>query len=289
MGVEEIYAAMRNSGMAHWVGDGDPAVVGATNFTSIIENLPLRPEHAVFDFGCGIGRTAVMLADFLDAGGRVVGTDIVPAQIQFCREQLAHSFPNATFHCLNASNPGYDHLMAKTADTAIGMDEDAFFRDHEESFDVVVAFSVFTHFDPTMAARYLQLLRNVTKIAGYVMLTWFLDHPGNSPEARLEQGEDFRDLRGNLVFALFSPAAVFEMATAAGLWVERISYGLWRQWPGAPLKGSHYQDIVILRRPLPIDFDANIYLEIHKDVAAAGIDPVVHYLLHGRKEGRRLR
>jgi 2-polyprenyl-3-methyl-5-hydroxy-6-metoxy-1,4-benzoquinol methylase len=39
---------------------------------------------------------------------------------------------------------------------------------------------------------------------------------------------------------------------------------------------------------LPSEFDSKIYLAIHKDVAEAGIDPVQHYLIYGRKEGRRL-
>jgi SAM-dependent methyltransferase len=102
---EEIYEAMRNSGMVDWVGGGDPATIGGYNFTSITENLPLRRDHVVFDFGCGIGRTSVKLAEFLTEGGQLVGSDIVPGQIQFCREQFAHHFPNATFHCIKSSNP----------------------------------------------------------------------------------------------------------------------------------------------------------------------------------------
>jgi hypothetical protein len=40
---------------------------------------------------------------------------------------------------------------------------------------------------------------------------------------------------------------------------------------------------------LPIEFDVNRYLAIHRDVAESGMDPVHHYLAYGRKEGRRLR
>jgi hypothetical protein len=40
---------------------------------------------------------------------------------------------------------------------------------------------------------------------------------------------------------------------------------------------------------LPADFDPVRYLELHPDVAAAGGDPVQHYLNHGSREGRRLR
>lgn len=39
-------------------------------------------------------------------------------------------------------------------------------------------------------------------------------------------------------------------------------------------------------RSLPAYFDADWYLRIYKDVAASGADPVRHYRLHGRAEGR---
>ena len=37
---------------------------------------------------------------------------------------------------------------------------------------------------------------------------------------------------------------------------------------------------------LPVEFRKSRYLELHDDVRAAGIDPALHYLLHGRREGR---
>jgi len=295
MSAENIYAAMRQGEMRNWVGGGDPVVVGAHNFTSIVENLPLRRNDVVLDFGCGIGRTSVYLAEFLNEGGQVIGSDIVPGQIQFCREQFANSFQNATFYCVQSRNIQYETLINATTDATPTIDEETFFLKHREVFDVIVALSVFTHFDPSMAAHFFENLRDVTKRGGHLFLTWFLDHPGNPAQflelpAQLNAGENFSDPAGTLLFALFSPALVAELAASVGLLIERISYGTWRGWPGT-LKGQHYQDIVILRRPLelPIEFDANIYLAIHKDVADAGVDPVQHYLTHGYREGRRFR
>jgi hypothetical protein len=37
---------------------------------------------------------------------------------------------------------------------------------------------------------------------------------------------------------------------------------------------------------LPADFDALVYLELHPDVKAAGMDPAKHYLAFGMREGR---
>jgi SAM-dependent methyltransferase len=255
MSAEELYAAMRKSAMCNWVGPGDPAAVGRGNFTAIIENITFRPDFSVLDFGCGIGRTSAALAEFLKDGGQLVGTDIVPGEIQFCREQFGQFFANATFHCVKANNPQYNHLLLAAEAVPAAIDEHEFFSAHNSRFDVVVAYSVFTHFDPTMAAYYLKALNETMKPTGHLFLTWYLDHPDNPAQLfgmpiRLESGECFADPSGNLGLALFSPTAVAQLAANAGLVIERISYGFWRgnEWSAAPLKGQHYQDIVILRR-----------------------------------------
>jgi SAM-dependent methyltransferase len=176
MSAENIYAAMRQSEMCNWVGGGDPAVIGAANFTSIIENLPLQRHDVVLDFGCGIGRTSVLLAEFLNEGGQLVGSDIVPGQIQFCRDQF-RNFQNSAFYCTKSTNPLYTSYISETEGAIVAIDEERFFLNHRSLFDVVVGFSVFTHFDPTMAAHYLRNLRDATKMGGHIFLTWFLDHP----------------------------------------------------------------------------------------------------------------
>jgi SAM-dependent methyltransferase len=53
---------------------------------------------------------------------------------------------------------------------------------------------------------------------------------------------------------------------------------------------DHNHDVAFIKkRPLlPIEFDAERYLKLNQDVAEAGADPVQHYLMFGRKEGRRL-
>ena len=42
----------------------------------------------------------------------------------------------------------------------------------------------------------------------------------------------------------------------------------------------------VLADRLPEDFDSARYLTLHPDVAEAGVDPVYHYMTHGRFEGR---
>jgi SAM-dependent methyltransferase len=295
-GADRIFEAMRQSDMRDWVGPGDPAAVAAENFMSIIDNLPLRPNDTVLDFGCEIGRTSVALANYLGESGCFVGTDIIPSQIRFCREQFAKNFPHAKFYCLMASNPYYNHFIMGDDDANVTISQHEFSDKYESRFDAIIALSVFPHFTPAMAERYLKFLRELTKPSGHLFLTWYLNHPDNpcqfaGMEARLNGNDNFSEPGGNLAFALFSVEAVASLAAGAGLLVERVSYGRWRGggWSAASLRGQHSQDIVILRPALPSEFDASAYLQLHEDVAAAGDDPARHYVACGHKEGLRLR
>jgi SAM-dependent methyltransferase len=255
---EEIFQAMRRSGMNDWVGGADPALVARLSFAWVQDNLSISPSDRVLDFGCGIGRTSVLIAEYLTSG-ELVGVDIVPAQIHFCRTEIASRFQNASYYCIQARNPHYDRLI--TEDT-IAVSEDEFRINRSCNFDFVVASSVFTHFDPLMAAKYLNFLGGLTKEGGYLALSWFFDHSSNPPDKRLSSGEHFRDI-GNLAFALFAIPLFEELVANADLLVARITYGTWRGVPefsgGRPasnyatngiLKGQHLQDVAILYRPI---------------------------------------
>jgi len=286
---EAIFEAMRQSGMHDWVGGGgaDPAAASAENFACVLDNLSLRPSDRVLDFGCGIGRTSVPLADFLSTG-ELVGVDIVPAQIRFCQAEIASRFRNASFYCTDARNPHYDRFISE--DNMV-ISEDDFLANRAASFDLVVAYSVFTHFDPPMAAKYLSFLKQLTKEGGWLFLSWFFDHDANPTHNRLSNGEHCYKTE-DLSFVLFSLQLFGELVADAGLQIRRITYGYWREGrPNVMLKGEHPQDIAILYRPVefPVDFDPVRYLELNRDVAEAGVDPVRHYLDHGQREGRRFR
>src|SRR5271165_7623342 len=134
---EAIFEAMRQSEMNPWVGGANPAEISSENFACVLDNLSLRPSDRVLDFGCGIGRTSVPLADFLSTG-ELVGVDIVPAQIRFCQAEIASRFHNASYYCTQARNPHYDHLIAEDN---IAISEDDFLINQAASFNVVVASS----------------------------------------------------------------------------------------------------------------------------------------------------
>jgi 2-polyprenyl-3-methyl-5-hydroxy-6-metoxy-1,4-benzoquinol methylase len=63
--------------MYHFVGDGDYKAVGMEFRNLFTQYGGLKPEHRVLDVGCGIGRMAVPLTEYLSGPGEYRGFDIV--------------------------------------------------------------------------------------------------------------------------------------------------------------------------------------------------------------------
>ncbi|MGH8642383.1 MAG: class I SAM-dependent methyltransferase, partial [Burkholderiales bacterium] len=110
------------------------------------EGTELPPVSRILDFGCGCGRVIRYLSHvFPDR--EFVGTDIDAEAIRWSRNYLAHL---GTFQ-VNGTWPPLDHP--------------------DESFDLVIANSVFTHLPEDMQFAWLKELRRVTRNGGYLLLT----------------------------------------------------------------------------------------------------------------------
>ena len=73
-----------------FVGDGNFQAVGAEFLGHFIRKGGLRPDSRVLDIGCGIGRMAVPLTQYLDtATGSYRGIDPVAGGINWCRQTIS--------------------------------------------------------------------------------------------------------------------------------------------------------------------------------------------------------
>lgn len=120
------------------IGDGDYAIVGDIEL-DVLVHAGLTPESSLLDFGCGTGRLAAWAVPHLGPG-RYVGTDISPTMLEHARRLIDPLDRDAAFvH------------QAEYAFPANG-----------RPYDMVCAFSVFTHMEPEDAFRYLLAARDVT-------------------------------------------------------------------------------------------------------------------------------
>lgn len=84
----------------------------------VFERLPLPPDGAYLDIGCGNGYTVRWAAEAAP-GGRSVGIDVSPRMIERARE-LSDGIPNAAFHL--ASFPDGHPLEPGTFDVIYSME-----------------------------------------------------------------------------------------------------------------------------------------------------------------------
>lgn len=207
----------------------------------------LRPDEAVLDVGCGIGRMALPLAEYLTTG-RYEGFDIVRANAAWCRKAITPRCPHFRFRHADIFNREYNPRGRVRG-------EEYRFPYPDESFDFAYLTSVFTHLLPNEVAHYLTELGRVLRPGGRCFATAFLLNEESNrlldagrSRVTLEPPEGVYRVHSRVV-----PEACvaldedwFESAAhAAGLRIERPAhYGLWcgrETW-------TDDQDIVILRK-----------------------------------------
>lgn len=277
------------SGMTPWVGGGDTRVIALQNLDAIASAVSLKPSWRVLDFGCGVGRLTAPLAELLQDGS-VVGIDLVPRMIEFCRKEIQPLFPNTEFVLSKDVNPHYDQYLSDTPIEAV--DFDHWSSMNADQFDLICAFSVLTHLDLPMATSVFELLSRLLRPGGLLFTTAFLDLDDNPGDRKLRAGEKFRDcLPDRLAWVVYEQASLLRLAHDMGLSPRKIIFGHWRGNGIPTMQGAHFQDAIVFCRPvrLPADFDAERYVALHPDLLAAGADGAHHYLTHGYFEGRSYR
>jgi SAM-dependent methyltransferase len=107
-------------------------------------NRDYADYEAILDWGCGCARVARFVAEF--APHKLVGIDIDPDNVQWCKENIAL----AQFDCIDVDPPT---------------------RFADESFDLVYGISVFTHLSEADQDRWLAELQRITKPGGAVLMS----------------------------------------------------------------------------------------------------------------------
>jgi len=128
----------------------------------------LRPDHAVLDVGCGVGRIARYLCDYLERGSRYEGFDVRESVVSWCQTQITPRFPNFRFQFTPLFNTLYN------PDPTLHSAANFVFPYADRSFDFVFAHSVFTHLTPDAASNYLGQVSRVSRPGGISYCTWFI-------------------------------------------------------------------------------------------------------------------
>ncbi len=176
----------------HNVGGGDFRANGRALMRTLIDHAALAPDQGVLDIGCGAGRLALPLADYLDRTGAYTGFDVSRSAVRGCRRRLAARRPDFRFIHADIRNGDYNAGGAVEGD-------DYVFPCSDETVDLVFAFSVFTHMRLSEIAHYLAESARVLRTGGRLAVTVYLvDADRRGALARGEAGMAFRPWRDGM-------------------------------------------------------------------------------------------
>ena len=231
-----------------YVGRGDFLAVGEEFAGYLVGLCNLRPEESVLDVGCGVGRIAIPLTQYLAGEGSYDGFDIVGPGIEWCRQRITTKYPRFIFKLLDVTNTLYN--PAGRVDPL-----EVRFPYEDETFDLVFVVSVFTHMLPQGVEHYLSEIFRVLKSEGRCLMTAFLID--DVAEQHLAEGVSPLYPRFNCglyrviskdsqeITVFHEQANLLRLIEASGLRLARnIDYG---SWCGRRNYLS-YQDVVVAEK-----------------------------------------
>ncbi|NNE58250.1 MAG: class I SAM-dependent methyltransferase [Hellea sp.] len=134
-------------------------------FFKTLRRHGLTPDMDVLDVGCGQGRMARPLVEFLGAG-TYSGFDIVKSGIDWCKTHYL-DVPNFKFDHVPVYNKRYNKSGVVKA-------SEFTFPYKDNQFDMVFLTSVFTHMFAKDVENYLLEIARILRPGGKCLITWFL-------------------------------------------------------------------------------------------------------------------
>ncbi len=150
-----------------FIGDGDFQIIGDHFFNLFKNKGRLLPHHRALDMGCGQGRMAIPLLQYLHHQGSYEGFDIVAHGIEWCQQKISSHYPNFAFQ--------HGDIYNKMYNPGGKLDENTFsFPYDNNEFNFIFLTSVFTHLRPIPIRNYLHEIRRVLQSDGRCLFTTFI-------------------------------------------------------------------------------------------------------------------
>lgn len=154
--------------------EGTHFIAEGVNLMEILYSYGLRPEHSLLDVGCGIGRLAIPMTQFMTDEGAYFGLDINLSGIAWCHENLTQKYPNFEFAVINAKNQHYGHQYEYGNDT---MQTASIPIKPDRRFDAACTFSLFTHLLWPEVDQYFRIVGPLLKRGAFFLSSLYLMTP----------------------------------------------------------------------------------------------------------------
>ena len=231
-----------------YIGSGDFLAQGRRLLDMLIKHGKIKPNHRVLDVGCGIGRVAIPLTNYLSSEGSYEGFDIVKDGIKWCERKISPNHQNFNFVHINLKNNLYNLSTKQEA-------KNFEFPYQNNEFDLVFLFSVFTHMLPEDVDSYLGQIARVLKKGGVCLATFFVYNKESERLMRQNDGLQFKYDLGNYLLidkkvkeanVAFREDFLKELVSKNGLKIDGFHYGY---WPGrSKTESVDFQDVLILSK-----------------------------------------
>jgi len=172
-----------------WASIGGPGwfvEIGQEFRCYLIVLAKLKPYNRVLDVGCGNGRMAIPLTNYLSKEGEYYGFDIIKKGIDWCQKRITTKFNNFHFQQSDVYNRYYNKKGLIQA-------KDYKFNFETQYFDVVFLTSVFTHMVTLDVENYLSEISRVLKTGGKCLITFYILN--EESERLMRSGRSVHDLK----------------------------------------------------------------------------------------------
>ena len=231
--------------LINFAGGGDYRQVGDNTVALIERETGLAPGDRVLDIGCAIGRNALALHRRHGEAIAYAGFDIVPFGIRWCRRWARRHAASFRFDHADIANSFYNPRGTLSP-------AEYRFPYEDDSMDLSISTSVYTHMMRREVVHYLKETARVTAPGGRLYATAFVldagarDALGQGRAAfRFEhvfEGSRVEEAGAPSVAVGLDPEVFSETLGEAGARSVEIRPGSWRG--GA---GTDFQDIVVAR------------------------------------------
>lgn len=186
----EIKKLIPDTEIRNWTGPFDDKEyyfnLGKEQSEKIIKWLSIKPAQTILDIGCGCGRIAIHFLDYLNKQGQYIGIDSNKSLLSYCVKNISAINNNFQFKLIDAYNGVYSQ------DGKIKC-QDIIFPIEDESVDIVIMWSVFTHMYLTDIDSYLKEIHRVLKKSGLFISSFNLYNKfiGN----QIKMGKAYLDIK----------------------------------------------------------------------------------------------
>jgi SAM-dependent methyltransferase len=245
----DVKKLVPDSDIRNWVGPFNDKEyyynLGKYQSENIIQWLSVKPEDKILDLGCGCGRIAIHFLNYLNEEGRYIGIDSNKELLSYCKDHITSACQNFQFQHADVYNGAYSPQGKIKA-------QDFIFPLEDESMDIIILWSVFTHMYLTDIASYLKEIHRVLKKGGLVIASLNLNNPFTKQQ--IDAKKSHLDIKYAIADGLYSLDTVVsergfahdedkvkELYWGKGFLIKEIKYGI---WSSKELTGEFHDTII---------------------------------------------